>query len=53
MRREVTVELSSQGFWKTGIRSDVCQVTPSTPTRARVHTNAHTAKGARTLNREA
>ncbi|XP_055278206.1 ribonuclease 3 isoform X1 [Moschus berezovskii] len=25
MRREVTVELSSQGFWKTGIRSDVCQ----------------------------
>lgn len=28
MRREVTVELSSQGFWKTGIRSDVCQVTP-------------------------
>ena len=26
MRREVTVELSSQGFWKTGIRSDVCQV---------------------------
>lgn len=27
MRREVTVELSSQGFWKTGIRSDVCQVT--------------------------
>lgn len=29
MRREVTVELSSQGFWKTGIRSDVCQVTPA------------------------
>lgn len=28
MRREVTVELSSQGFWKTGIRSDVCQVPP-------------------------
>lgn len=27
MRREVTVELSSQGFWKSGIRSDVCQVT--------------------------
>uniref|UniRef100_A0A8C7PSD5 Ribonuclease 3 n=1 Tax=Oncorhynchus mykiss TaxID=8022 RepID=A0A8C7PSD5_ONCMY len=26
MRREVTVELSSQGFWKTGIRSDLCQV---------------------------
>ncbi len=26
MRREVTVELSSQGFWKSGIRSDVCQV---------------------------
>ncbi|KAL0628646.1 Ribonuclease 3 [Plecturocebus cupreus] len=26
MRREVTVELSSQGFWKTGIRSDVCQL---------------------------
>ncbi|XP_059386616.1 ribonuclease 3 [Carassius carassius] len=25
MRREVTVELSSQGFWKSGIRSDVCQ----------------------------
>ncbi|KAK7122917.1 hypothetical protein R3I94_019889 [Phoxinus phoxinus] len=25
MRREVTVELSSQSFWKTGIRSDVCQ----------------------------
>ncbi|XP_072416431.1 ribonuclease 3 isoform X1 [Chiloscyllium punctatum] len=25
MRREVTVELSSQGFWKTGVRSDVCQ----------------------------
>ncbi|XP_078275566.1 ribonuclease 3 isoform X1 [Rhinoraja longicauda] len=25
MRREVTVELSSQGFWKTGLRSDVCQ----------------------------
>ncbi|CDQ74550.1 unnamed protein product [Oncorhynchus mykiss] len=25
MRREVTVELSSQGFWKTGIRSDLCQ----------------------------
>ncbi|KAK7809814.1 hypothetical protein U0070_008464 [Myodes glareolus] len=25
MRREVTVELSSQGFWKTGICSDVCQ----------------------------
>ncbi|OCT74492.1 hypothetical protein XELAEV_18033471mg [Xenopus laevis] len=25
MRREVTVELSSQGFCKTGIRSDVCQ----------------------------
>lgn len=29
MRREVTVELSSQGFWKTGIRSDVCQVAPN------------------------
>lgn len=29
MRREVTVELSSQGFWKSGIRSDVCQVTPA------------------------
>ncbi|XP_055033114.1 ribonuclease 3 [Misgurnus anguillicaudatus] len=25
MRREVTVELSSQGFWRTGIRSDICQ----------------------------
>ncbi|XP_051872662.1 ribonuclease 3 isoform X2 [Pristis pectinata] len=25
MRREVTVELSSQGFWRTGLRSDVCQ----------------------------
>ncbi|TRY64745.1 hypothetical protein DNTS_017796 [Danionella cerebrum] len=25
MRREVTVELSSQSFWKSGIRSDVCQ----------------------------
>ena len=34
MRREVTVELSSQGFWKTGIRSDVCQVTPVSCARA-------------------
>uniref|UniRef100_A0A8C4Q3C2 Ribonuclease 3 n=1 Tax=Eptatretus burgeri TaxID=7764 RepID=A0A8C4Q3C2_EPTBU len=25
MRREVTVELSSQGFWRTGLRSDICQ----------------------------
>lgn len=25
MRREVTVELSSQGFWRTGVRSDICQ----------------------------
>lgn len=33
MRREVTVELSSQGFWKTGIRSDVCQV--------HIYTNTH------------
>ncbi|KAA0725621.1 Ribonuclease 3 [Triplophysa tibetana] len=25
MRREVTVELSSQSFWRTGVRSDICQ----------------------------
>ncbi|XP_078736374.1 ribonuclease 3 [Lampetra fluviatilis] len=25
MRREVTVELSSRGFYRTGLRSDVCQ----------------------------
>uniref|UniRef100_A0A3B3XGQ2 Ribonuclease 3 n=1 Tax=Poecilia mexicana TaxID=48701 RepID=A0A3B3XGQ2_9TELE len=31
MRREVTVELSSQGFWKTGIRSDVCQLAMTHP----------------------
>lgn len=52
MRREVTVELSSQGFWKTGIRSDVCQVTPvncvcvcvCTPanTDTSIHTAVHT-----------
>uniref|UniRef100_A0A8C8JJ99 Ribonuclease 3 n=1 Tax=Oncorhynchus tshawytscha TaxID=74940 RepID=A0A8C8JJ99_ONCTS len=30
MRREVTVELSSQGFWKTGIRSDLCQMVTHT-----------------------
>lgn len=57
MRREVTVELSSQGFWKTGIRSDVCQVTPvnaDTCTCAAVHAHGsdtctlstHTTKGA-------
>lgn len=34
MRREVTVELSSQGFWKTGIRSDVCQVHTYTNTHS-------------------
>ena len=38
MRREVTVELSSQGFWKTGIRSDVCQVTPVSCVHARTNT---------------
>lgn len=48
MRREVTVELSSQGFWKTGIRSDVCQVTPLNCMHAHTapipwikHTNVH------------
>lgn len=48
MRREVTVELSSQGFWKTGIRSDVCQVTPlncmhahTAPIPWNKHTNVH------------
>lgn len=57
MRREVTVELSSQGFWKTGIRSDVCQVTPvnaDTCTCAAVHAHGsdtctlstHTTEGA-------
>ena len=26
MKREVTVELSSEGFLRTGIKSDMCQV---------------------------
>lgn len=33
------MELSSQGFWKTGIRSDVCQVTAIN--RAHPQTLAH------------
>lgn len=41
MRREVTVELSSQGFWKTGIRSDVCQVTPVNSVCVCVYTCKH------------
>lgn len=46
MRREVTVELSSQGFWKTGIRSDVCQVTPAKGVKNTcTHTLQRTAGG--------
>lgn len=41
MRREVTVELSSQGFWKTGIRSDVCQVTLVNSINAQTLTHAY------------
>lgn len=43
MRREVTVELSSQGFWKTGIRSDVCQVTPRSHTQPETLTHQCTS----------
>lgn len=56
MRREVTVELSSQGFWKTGIRSDVCQVTPVNSvcvcvcTPANTDTSIHTAVHTRASN---
>lgn len=42
MRREVTVELSSQGFWKTGIRSDVCQVTLINCTHSQTLAHAYT-----------
>ncbi|CAL8237022.1 unnamed protein product [Boreogadus saida] len=45
MRREVTVELSSQGFWKTGVRSDVCQVV--TDERLRPAASPHCALFAR------
>ncbi|KAL7373887.1 hypothetical protein ABVT39_016688 [Epinephelus coioides] len=37
MRREVTVELSSQGFWKTGIRSDHAMMLPVLTHHIRYH----------------
>lgn len=29
MKREMTVEISSEGFIRTGIKSDICQVSGS------------------------